>query len=672
MNKINKYLSLAFVATLGAGLATSCDNSKDNDYVSEYEGAPGIYFSNTENSYLELSDQASTISYPAYRDVAGGQVTVALDVEPLDTYANNDIYTFPASVTFPEGSKVGEVVIGYDISKAPMGEEQQYLLTLDAEPNPFSSNSIVITLVNPAPWELLGRGEYYDFGWGISDTSTGPANVNIYQQGVNRNIYRISNPYYALNEEDTYFQIQVLQPGDTYLGVTVTQPGIVAYDMEYIEYDPDEGSDVYIAFPGLFNGFDVEAAWTTNIVAEYQENGLPGLIYLAPIYFWPTTGSGFNTDLEQYIMIRFPGYISYDATLEVEYEGTLKGEDQSEYVLLSVELGEDITEARAAVSPTLSGDALITAIENGSVEYTSFSNSGNVKIPFENMETGNYNVAVVAYVEDTVKNSDSFSFFYVASDSDYNPNEGWTSLGYVNYTDGYVVSGLFTGTNKITYRVEIQQNNDYQGIYRLVNPYGTYFASFFGGEASSKDVPASYINIDATNRSRVKILQSETNLQFFGGDFNLMYCWSWADMWEKQGESIADIEAEGVYGTYADGEFTFPAMALSALWSDEPDSWYSANYALDYDAYEAGEEVPIYLNPDGTPFAPFNIDMNTLSDEGPATQAQTRSISMAATYFNLMQITHSMKQQPAHFPKPGKQKQSPKDKAAREKFRRVK
>ena len=612
--KLNKYLSLAVVSMLGAGYFTSCDNSKDNDYVSEYDGAPGIYFSTTENAYLELEEGKSTIIYNAYRDVAGEETTVALTVNALDAYEVTDIYTFPSSVTFPAGSKVGEIAIGYDISKAELGAEQQYQLVLDAEPNPFSSNSVIITLVNPAPWTYLGTGQYYDYGWGVSDTSAGPVNVAIYQQGVNKNIYRISNPYVGYNNEtDSYLQIRILQKGEVYLGEQIDIPDLVAWDMYYITYDQEDQSDIYLAFPGLFGGLESPDNWTNCHVVEYQENGLPGFIELGALYYAASAGAAYG-DLSPYVEIYFPGYVSYDTTLSISYEGTLTTQGQDEYVLINAQIGEDISEARAAVSKDLTANDLVTAIEAGTVDYTTFNQSGSVKIPFDNMETGQYNLAVVGYVDGEAKNYKTLSFFYVASDSDYNPNEGWNSLGYVVYSDGYVVASVFTGTDQISYWVEIQENESTPGLYRLVNPYGTQFAGFFESGITSSDTPPCYLIVDATDKQHVKVLQTEQPLTFSFGQ--LSYTWCWADMWEQMGATQEEIEAEeDVYGTLVDGEITFPATALCAIWSDEPDQWYSANYSLDYDAYLNGSRNPYYFNEDGSMFAPFCIDFNTLTQE---------------------------------------------------------
>lgn len=633
MNKIYNYLSLAALALSTTAMVTSCDNSKDNDFVSEYDGAPGIYFSNTANSYLELSDQASTITYTAYRDVAGEEITVGLSVEAMDTYADPNIFTFPSSVTFAQGSKTADIVIGYDISKTTIGEEQQFQLTLDATPNPFSSNQVVITLVNPAPWTLLGtNGQYFDYGWGVSDTSAGPVTVSVYRQGLDPNLYRISNPYVGFNGEDTYFQFRVLQVGDTYYGETITEPDLVAFDMYYITYDADENSDIYLAFPGMFQGLEDPSNWTNCRVLEYQDDGVtPGLIELGPLYYVEADGSAYG-DLSPYVYIYFPGYVSMDTSLEISYEGALTSEDLSEYLLVDGEMGQDLSEVRVAYSNTMNADQLVSGIEDGTVSYTSFTTSGAWKVPVKSgMETGQYTLVAVGYVDGVAKSYVQLSFYYVAKDSDFNPNEGWTSLGYCRYTDGYIVSGLFTGTNKITYRVELQQSEENPGMYRLVNPYGTYFASFFNGVVSS-DMPPHYIVIDATNPRRVKVNTTEQVIDF-GDGFSLVYTSSWAYQAELDGATPAEIESEGLYGTLANNLITFPPMTLCALWSDEPDQWYSANYALDYDAYQAGEEFPIYYDENGDIFAPFQVQLDELTDEAP--QIETRGMALSSHAFNL-------------------------------------
>lgn len=652
MNNIYKYMSLGLGAWLITAVAVSCDDSKNSDYVSEYTGEPGIYFSPTADSYLEIDPQKSTFVYQAYRDVGGPEVTVPLYVQPVGNYAVN-LYTFPDAVTFPQGSKTGDIVISYNSSQIEIGEEQQYELTLGAQPNPFSGNSVIITLVNPAPWQTIGtNGMYFDYLLFVdNDYSNGPAIVTVEQRKDKPNYFRISNPYIGINDQqNTYFNFQILEEGEEFFGVTVNQPNLVGFSSFEMGFISDLGGVVDLMFMGRYEDFRNPNMWIYNAVTEYQDNGLPGIITLCPIYSINDNQDLIGDLSGPQVFIYFPNYTSKDTSLEVNYEGTLVTNEQQEYVLIDATLGSDLTTARAAVSSTLSGQDLYDAIENGSIDYVTTTTSGSVRLPFENQPTGNYTVGIVGYNGEMVKNTASTSFYYVSSGSAYDPNEGWNPLGMVDYTDGYIVSGVFTGTDKITYKVELQESETDPGIYRLVNPYGTYFASFFVNNAippTTVDVPPYYIIIDARNTSRVKVLQTPQPIVFyFPDEYGLMYTWSWADMYEQDGVEPYLIAQEGLYGKLTNGRITFPPYTLYCLWSDEPDEWYSANYALNYEKFEAGDPNPVYTNAAGVAVAPFCVDLNSLEPSTQTINLNPQNYSgkrLAPSARLLMKKTHHIK-----------------------------
>lgn len=617
--KFNKYLSLAIVSVMGAGFATSCDDAKDNDSVQEYEGAPGVYFSPKANSYLELSEDASTITYPVYRDEPGEELTVTVYSAPVQAYENDDIYTFPSSVTFAKGATVADFVIGYDISKAPKALEQQYELTLDAEPNPFASNTIVITLVNPATWVLLeGKAQYYDYFLPSQfDANVGPYSLDMWRQVENPNVYRLANPYAAVNEseEPLYMTLQVLSEGDIIFGQATPEDGIVYFSETYVGFDEQYGDDMYFVFPGTFSNTNDPSYWVYNRVWEYQDNGMPGDVTLAGWYYMYNVG-GFNYATSPSVEIFFPGYTPVDGYAEVEYMGVITPTSQEQSVLLNVtELGSDVSEARAAVAFGTNADALVDAVIAGSVDYTGVAVPGFVYIPFkEDNETGTYTWVVITYVDGEPYDYESGTFYYISSTSDYNPNAGWDSLGYTLYTDGFFVSVFDVGTPYITYPVEIQENSSTPGLYRLVNPYGTLFASMFTGGISSSDTPPCYLTIDATNPNRVKLMQDEQPLvvSTSQGNIQLLSTWSEAGYYENEGMSPDEIASYGMYGTMVDNVITFPLGALDAMWTGD-DDYYSANFAIDSDELNAGNyDDPFYKDEEGNYIAPFEVDLNYL------------------------------------------------------------
>lgn len=639
MKKFNKYISLAVVAITGAGFVSSCDTSKDNDFVSENygpEGSSGVYFSNTENAYLEISEDQNSIVYKVYRDIEGAELTVGVTVSPVENYTTN-IYTFPSSVTFAAGSKVADFEIGYDFSKAEMGVEQQYELTLDTESSPFASNNVVITLVNPAPWNLLGTGQYFDYGWGISPESTGPVNVSVWQQGLDKNLYRVSNPYVGFNgDTESFFEFRVLQKGDIFMGTQVTESDLVGYSMYYINYDPDDQDDIYLAFPGLF--FDDLTYWANNRVIDYREDGLPGLIQLGGAYLLYNSQTAYNyPDFAPYIEIYFPGYEAKDTNIMVNYEGILTPENQNQQVLLTVDLGADITTARAAAGNG-SVEDIIEAIVGDNIEYTEFNESGSVLVPFGNENpTGNYNAVVVGYVGDEPTAANAVQFLYISTSSDFDPNKGWKSLGYVDYTDGFVCSCpiLFLPEPIQTYSLEIQESEDQAGLYRLVNPYGAAYP-YSDVEEDNPYLPE-YLYVDASNPESVLILESQQSFIIYAQDqagnvvpaAGLSTCWSLADYYIQNGYTE---EAAEFVGKYADGKITFPtprivqqggqqylSSALVAYWEfpDSPgdDGLYSANLVMDYESYEKSGQTDPYLYVNGEFYAPFLIDMSSLTSE---------------------------------------------------------
>ena len=648
MKRLNKYISLGAVALMGASLV-ACDDTKDNDFVQEYDGPAGVYFSNTENAYLELDSDKNTISYPVYRDVAGAELTVGIEVVPVENYSVKDIYTFPSSVTFQAGSKVADLVIGYDISKAAIGAEQQYEVTLDAESTPFSSNSVVITLVNPAPWVLLGtNGKYTDTFWGVTeDYGPGPVTVSVWQEEINKNHFRISNPYIELNgEENSYFEFYVVNEGDVAFGQQITYNNLVVYDMFFVEYSSDYGADLYLAFPYLFSGFENQSNWVHNRVAQYQDNGLPGYITISPMYYFDGLGGMDQTRTEP-IQITFPNYTVLDTTLEVTYEGTLTPSSQIQQILLSVDLGSDITSARAAVAPGTNGDALIQAIQNKTVDYTEFNGSGNVKVDFGNDNpTGDYVAAVVAYVGDEVKATQAVDFFYISTGSDYDPNKGWNSLGYVDYTDAYVCAcpTVFLSNPIQTYSVEMQESEEKPGLYRLVNPYGAAYP--YSGIEEDNPYQSYYLYIDATNPNKVQILSSPQNLPIYALDnYNnevlagvLTECWGMVGYFLDNGLATEEQIASSpyYYGKMQNGKITFPegfyvdpepgeiygsyVSSLVAYWElpDEPQysGYFPANVVMDYNIYESTEGMEQYLHSSTNPgflYAPFMIDMSKIT-----------------------------------------------------------
>lgn len=125
--------------------------------------------------------------------------------------------------------------------------------------------------------------------------------------------------------------------------------------------------------------------------------------------------------------------------------------------------------------------------------------------------------------------------------------------GYCMFTDDYVTG--FYGVDNVSYPIIVQERDDKKGYFRLKNVYHENYPYNDPGDwDTSKDY---YIYIDATNPQKVFIPHyCETGMAWSYGMFRIS---SLAGLRLAQGR---DADAEPYYGTYANGQITFPKGAL--------------------------------------------------------------------------------------------------------------
>ncbi len=137
----------------------------------------------------------------------------------------------------------------------------------------------------------------------------------------------------------------------------------------------------------------------------------------------------------------------------------------------------------------------------------------------------------------------------------------WTSLGMCEYTEDILASMFYfmdDGDMVCTYEVEIQENTETPGLFRLVNPYGEAYP--FNEPGDWDDSREYYIEINATDPDGVYIESQDTGCDWGYGRF---YVWSYADYLYQYGFGTRDaIKEMGWCGTYADGVITFPLYGL--------------------------------------------------------------------------------------------------------------
>ncbi|MCH5247972.1 MAG: hypothetical protein J1E99_07410 [Muribaculaceae bacterium] len=608
MKLYNKFLSGALALSAGM-ILFSCSNT-DFDYTpAEIPGGDQVYFSSSAASSYTLTSDGSTVNIVVMRGATSQAATVPITVTNASAVeAPSGAFTFPSSVSFAAGENKANYTVQYDASLIDYDTQYSYILTIPEESSfDYGTPSLEISMQIPSPWTRLGNGTYTDEFWGVTATSD-VATVSVWQNDNDKNLFRVSNPYVALNgESDSYFEFRLLQPGDTFYGQTVSQEGLVGWGADYfIEHYDYYDDDLYLVFPGRFTSLADPANWVYNYVAAYQDNGLPGEIKLSPYYYMFNVG-GWNYTTGETISIVFPGYVVLDYSAEVYYKGLFTNPDNTVEVVANVTLGSDANAAQVAVVAGSDIQSAIAGIEDGSIASVSITKSGDVNIPFDSSNpTGKYSIVVVTYDGDEAQDYASASFNY--TNTGYDPNAGWTSLGYVEYTDGYICALWSTGA--LTYELEIQESEETPGLYRLVNAYGEPYPYNEPGDYDPN--LTTYLYVNASDPDRVYIPESESTMDWGYGE---MTFYSLAANYLDGGMEPEEIDEKGVWGTLKDGEITFPARALLVF---DDDGGYYANVV-------ATEDNSLETDEDGELVAPFLVDLNSLTS---AASVQSRSSKM--------------------------------------------
>ena len=280
-----------------------------------------------------------------------------------------------------------------------------------------------------------------------------------------------------------------------------------------------------------------------------------GLFTLNLIYFVCTDlGSSTNGYIGRGVeTLQLDGYYIPDYSFDIQYAGpnvddygnefavisTTKGVDVAKYLMTVISADEDVN---AAVQGMLKGEVACDALTEAGLYTYPITASGNYKA-----------LAITFDAEENPLEAHSTDFeFYLSSEG--NP---WQSLGYAVYTDDLVLP-LFSNP-AMSYYVEVLENKEQPGLFRMVDPYGPEFPLY--PYASSYE-EGSYIEIDATDPEGVWIEGwQSTGLDVQNNGLMSVTSMAWYQA-SKEGATKEDAKEAGLCGVYADGVITFPVDGL--------------------------------------------------------------------------------------------------------------
>ena len=404
MKKIFKHSMMLLLSVLALVLG-SC--TEEFEYTGTTIEGEQVYFSNTLPATIDLDRNAGEVRIPVNRIQRSGQLTVNLTV----TTSENCAVNVPSSVTFADGDSVAYLSISYDPAAIELGHYDNVTLAIadSAYTTPYGAASYTFQ-VGLSEWQTMGNGLYRDVlfanFYGLEELTY---NVEIQQSVITPGIYRVVSPY----GPGTDFYTQYIATGilgwvggsNTSLMINATDPDFVYVTGEfYPGTDDGMGSQGY-GVMHLFSIIDEEVKAGNTVDAIKRSNPelfgtmVDGMITLPKMSVYVNFDNSYESlgyiDTQNWA-IALPGSSFTDYSSSFTYTGRFTDVAGNNYAEGNVTLGEDVANAKYVVA--MQGDdvnAIIDAINDGSLEADAITESGEVSIPIS--ETGDYVLIIVTY-----------------------------------------------------------------------------------------------------------------------------------------------------------------------------------------------------------------------------------------------------------------------------------
>ena len=399
-------------------------------------------------------------------------------------------------------------------------------------------------------WKSLGKGKFADaFLGGAGQYSE----VEIQQNKLKPNTFRVVEPYAEIlgRTPDKYLEFFILPAGSEFSNFVTDAEYVIFNDYNTGQWNSNYAEDIYALHP--YRMGRTPDRWNYNVVLDYQENGLPGEVSLAPVYYLFNEGGGWDEANANTISILFPGYVKADYSAEVQYTGIFTAADETVSAVANLTLGADATDVKAIVMTQADDAAAVAdALAAGELEGTPVQ-AGRIEVPFNAEELGSENLQVIVavIVDGAVKSVASSNFEYYGGGS--NP---WQSIGIGYYTDDVLVPMFYEDGTPVTYEVEILEHAEHPGLYRIMNPYAKSVHPYGDDDYAPEGM---YIEVNATDAEGVYIQQQSLGMDWGYGEMQLVS----NGARYLAANAFEDVKAAGYLGKVSEGVIVFPTFTQS-------------------------------------------------------------------------------------------------------------
>lgn len=544
-----------FIVTLLAACLgfAACDDNEGYTPAQVADG-PTVFFHKDNATKVNVKEGSNVFTIQVNRSEAAGPAKHNLKIEAEEGVLN--LIDIPAVAVFDADATSATLSCTTNITG--MEYDKEYVVTISVEDKvatPYGTSSLVLTVTRPAPWKSLGKATFVD---GIitsifSGVAEDPYEVEIQENELVPGLYRLVNPYtkaYPLypsesikfdDTKDYYLEIHAEDPeavwfGETDLGLDMGYGMISAISIA--DYYVQEGND-----PALVK----ELGYYGTLKDGEITFPVQGLLYTMPGH--PKGEAWYYANTNGQFSILLPGYVKGDYSASLEYAGIFTAKDGKVYASAMLSLGKDATDVKAIVMPADADAAAVAdAIAAGELEAVKVE-KGRIEVSFDAEELGGNNFQIIAVVmsDGEVKTVAAASFEYYGGGK-----SPWQSLGTGYYTDDVIAP--LVKVQPLTYQVEILENEDNPGIYRVMNPYSNSVYPLAEDDAAPEGL---FIEVNAQDPEGVYIQYQSLGFDWGVGEFG--FCTVGANFL-AQGISFDLVKNYGYLGSVVEGTITFPVI----------------------------------------------------------------------------------------------------------------
>ena len=389
--------SYMVLLSLVAFAISSC--TSDYDYTGAPKVANEVYFSNTQQSKIELSNSNSSFVVTLHRVETKGELTVLLNYTPDE----GSIFSVPNHVTFADGEAEAPITITYNPEDLQYGTynggtisvaNEDYDTTYGIGSFTFEAGATEWMDINTNKSTGAFRDDAISSLLGIEPPTF---EVKIQKSVVEEGKYRILNPYKAWADEYAEKNEATYDGADHYWVINATDP-------DYVYFEPCEtGVDLGLG-----------AVTATSFVANYLSQGVTldkikaakpelfgklekGVITMPAKSLLLLMGDkGYYGGTNGLFSVALPGNVIADYRVEAAYKGRFTDANDNDFAQVTMTLSNDVAKVKYALVPASSDlNATVSGIIDGSVASEEVSASGDVQVPFD--ETGKYVLVMVLY-----------------------------------------------------------------------------------------------------------------------------------------------------------------------------------------------------------------------------------------------------------------------------------